>query len=88
MEHLEIVKSKHEIYKAMVRASKEEVSQASIKQLGHQHPITKTHYSFDYSQQVLTSSSPMQPGPVSFPVLWKFGLLMCAVNAVHSRQIN
>ncbi|KAK3794639.1 hypothetical protein RRG08_003784 [Elysia crispata] len=87
-EHLETVTKERSFYKTICDEVKAQIP--SNLNLGHHDPCSfqgKCHYSFDFAQQVMYPSNPLQPGPIYFKTPRKCGLF--GVNSeAHTRQVN
>ena len=87
-EHLETVTKERSFYKTICDEVKAQIP--SDLNLGHHDPCSfqgKCHYSFDFAQQVMYPSNPLQPGPIYFKTPRKCGLF--GVNSeAHTRQVN
>ena len=75
--HLRRAVQQREVYRGMVKESREFLEVAGIKELRESRPCTlsgSVHYSFDYAQQVHLPSNPLQPGPIYLLAPRKVGI--------------
>ena len=88
--HLRRAEQQREVYRGMVKESREFLEVAGIKELRESRPCTlsgSVHYSFDYAQQVHLPSNPLQPGPIYFLAPRKVGIFGVCCEGLP-RQVN
>ena len=85
--HLQRVNEEREMYREMVKVSKETIGDEELRPHAPCSTDVKAHYSFDYAQQVHFPSNPLQPGPMYFLTPRKCGIFgICSEG--QPQQIN
>ena len=88
-EHLTAVTKERSYFRSICDESKrclpEEVTSFITKQTGNR--MEKGHYSFDFAQQLMYPSNPLQPGPIYFKTPRKCGLFGVHCEAI-GQQMN